>query len=74
MTGDLLLAGFDDALYRVVLNPAGTKSQSKSKLINNVGESPLDVVANGDGDPFPGTIWMVDNIENTIYVFEPADY
>ncbi len=74
MNGDLLLTGFDKALYRVVLNNSGTKAVSKSKLINNVGKSPLDVVAQGDGDIFPGTIWMVDNISNTVFVFEPADY
>lgn len=74
MNGDLLLTGFDNAIYRVTLNPAGNGVLSKPKLINGIGESPLDVVAQGDGDIFPGTIWMVDNIAENVYVFEPADY
>lgn len=74
MAGDLLLTGFDKAIYRVSLNAQGNGVASKPKLVNGIGSSPLDVVAQGDGDIFPGTIWMVDNITNNVYVFEPADY
>jgi len=74
MTGDLLLTGFDKAIHRVALNGAGNKVTSKSKLVDKIGQSPLDIVAQGDAGPFPGTIWMADNISNTIFVLEPADY
>ena len=74
MKGDLLMTGFDKAIHRVSLNNAGTKVTSQSKLINKIGQSPLDVTALGDNGPFPGTIWMADNISNTIFVLEPADY
>ena len=68
------MTGFDKAIHRVSLNNAGTKVTSQSKLINKIGQSPLDVTALGDNGPFPGTIWMADNISNTIFVLEPADY
>ena len=74
MTGDLLLTGFDKAIYRIVLNDQGNAVTSKSKLVNGIGSSPLDVWAQGDGQIFPGTFWMVDNITNNVYVYEPADY
>src|SRR5690606_26447612 len=34
----------------------------------------LDVTAQGDGDPFPGTIWVACYASNKIVVFEPTDY
>lgn len=74
MKGDLLMTGFDKAIHRVVLNGAGTKVTSKSKLVDNIGQAPLDVIAQGDNGPFPGTVWMADNVADTIYVLEPADY
>ena len=74
MQGDLLLTGFDNAIYRVELNGAGTAVTSQAKLVAGIGQSPLDIVAQPNGGQFPGTIWMVDNIEEKIYVLEPADY
>lgn len=74
MTGDLLLAGQDKAIYRVALTPNGTDSASKSKLVDGIGKSPLDVTAQGDGQIFPGTVWMVDNLDNSVFILEPADY
>ena len=32
---------------------------------------PLDVVARGDNDPYPGTIWVADWAANKILIFEP---
>ncbi len=74
MQGDLLLTGFDKALYRVVLNNAGNGVTSQSKLVSGLGQSPLDVVTRSSNQQFPGTIWVVDNIANDIFVFEPADF
>src|SRR5207244_8677518 len=35
---------------------------------------PLDLVAEGDAGPFPGTIWVADEAASTITVYEPNDY
>ena len=74
MKGDLLVATFQNAIVRVQLSADGTKVISNSKLIQGAGQVPLDVVAQGDDDVFPGTIWYVDNIKPDITVLEPADF
>ena len=74
MQGDLLAVAFDKSLYRVQLNGSGTAVTSKSELLTGNGQAPLDVTTQGDGDVFPGTIWIVDNIVKTITVLEPGDY
>jgi len=74
MQGDLLAVAFDKSLYRVQLNGNGTVVTSKSELLTDNGQAPLDVTTQGDGEVFPGTIWIVDNIVKTITVLEPADY
>ena len=43
-------------------------------LFSNVGALPVDVTAQGDGDAFPGTIWVADLADGSIDVFEPADF
>lgn len=74
MKGDLIAAAFTKSIYRVQLNGQGNKVTSKSVLKSGVGSVPLDVTTQGDGDIFPGTIWVVDNIAKNIYVLEPSDY
>ncbi|MBX2878590.1 MAG: choice-of-anchor D domain-containing protein [Granulosicoccus sp.] len=74
MKGDLLAVSFDKKLYRVQMNQSGTVVTSKSVLMNNVSQTPLDVTTQGDGGVFPGTIWIIDNIVKDITVLEPADY
>lgn len=74
MTGDLVTAGFDNIVYRVKLNAAGTAVTLKQALFATVGQIPLDVTAQPDAGPFPGTIWVVDNANGAVYVFEPNDF
>jgi hypothetical protein len=74
MQGDLLLAAWDNYVIRVVLNGTGTAVTSQNTLFGNVGVRPLDLVAEGDDDPFPGTIWVADEAASTITVYEPNDY
>ena len=74
MKGNLIAAAFGKKIFRVELNANGTQVTSKSILDNNVGTIPLDVTAQGDGDVFPGTIWVVDNNFKSITVLEPSDY
>lgn len=71
LKGDLLAAALDnDTLYRVELNAAGTKVTGVSALATNFANQPVDVVAQGDGDPFPGTVWVA-SLDGEINVFRP---
>ena len=74
MQGNLLAAAFNNKIYRVQLNNAGTQATSNTTLFSNVGNKPLDVTAVGDFGLFPGTIWVADFSDKDIYVFEPVDY
>ena len=71
LAGDLLAAGFDNRIYRLKLHPDGRLSR-KEILFEDVGQVPLDVTAQGDGDAFPGTIWVGNIGDGSITVFEPA--
>ena len=75
MEGDLIAAGLDlNNIYRIQLT---SNSQATSTtLVSNAGTGggPLDVIAQGDEDPFPGTIWFVDIYSSTIHVLEPTDF
>jgi N-acetylneuraminic acid mutarotase len=75
MDGDLIAADYVlNKVYRVELNAAGTAVTSNTALFSNVGSKPLDVTALGNSGPFPGTIWVADQGNGAIHVFEPADY
>ena len=74
MQGDLLAAAFNNKLYRVKLNEAGNSVEFSNALFSNVGGTPLDVIAQGDEDIFPGTIWVTDFSSQQIVVFEPQDF
>ena len=71
MAGDLLTASFDNRIYRLRLQPDGRLSR-KEILFEDVGQVPLDLTAQGDGDVFPGTIWVGDIADGSITVFEPT--
>jgi glucose/arabinose dehydrogenase len=74
MKGNLLAASFENRIYRVKLNGTGDDVVLKQALFSSVGTRPLDVVAQGDGARFPGTIWVADIGNGAIKVFEPNDY
>jgi N-acetylneuraminic acid mutarotase len=74
MTGDLLAAAFDNKIYRIELNATGDAAVSNQALFSTVGNTPLDVVAQANGAKFPGTVWVADHGNDTIYVFEPNDF
>ena len=71
LAGDLLAASFDNRIYRLQLRPDGRLAR-KEILFDDVGEVPLDVTAQGDGEAFPGTIWVGDVSNGSITVFEPV--
>ena len=76
MKGNLIAASFKGPLYRVVRNNSGgiDGNSSVTTLANNFGSLPLDVTAQGDNDPFPGTIWVANLGNDNISVFEPQDF
>jgi hypothetical protein len=74
MQGDLLAASFENSIYRIKLNRAGNRVVRNSTLFSNVSSGPLDVTAQGDAGPFPGTVWVVGIFDGTITAFEPTDY
>jgi N-acetylneuraminic acid mutarotase len=74
LKGDILSASFDNKIYRAHLDSAGTHLVEGGPLFQNVGASPLDLVAQDDDDVFPGTIWVADIGNGKIIVFEPGDY
>jgi N-acetylneuraminic acid mutarotase len=74
MTGSILAASFDNTIYRAQPDSSGTALEVDEPLFQNVGDSPLDVIAQGDDGPFPGTVWVADIGTGGIVVFEPGDY
>ena len=74
MKRDLLVGDYYGSVLRVKLNAGGNGVTLKQTLFSNVADHPIDVVARGDGDTFPGTIWMADITSGAIRVFEPNDY
>jgi Malectin domain/Abnormal spindle-like microcephaly-assoc'd, ASPM-SPD-2-Hydin len=73
LKGDLLAASFDRAIYALHLSPDGEQVTSRTILATPVGTVPLDVTAQGDNDPFPGTIWVADYLGNAVTVLEPQE-
>ena len=74
LKGDLLAAGWDNTITRIQLDDSGAAVTDHGNLFSNVGTRPLDVIAQGDDEIFPGTIWVADLADGHIAVFEPVDY
>ncbi len=75
LQGDLLLAMWNSGdVERVELNADGTESTGTETIFQNIGNNPLDVHAQDDAGPFPGTVWGATYGSNDITVFEPNDY
>ncbi|WP_317196481.1 PKD domain-containing protein [Robertkochia flava] len=77
MQGDLLTATFSSTgkINRYKLDASGTSVVFKNNsFLSGFGSQPLDVIAQGDNDPFPGTIWAVTYGANNITIFEPSDF
>ncbi|CAN5891966.1 hypothetical protein BH23ACT11_BH23ACT11_21420 [soil metagenome] len=77
MKGDLFAAAFNGTIYRMKLNGSGDAlAEDKIPEFSGFGSKPLDVTAQGDEDPFPGTVWAAVYGEQggTVQVFEPDDF
>lgn len=73
LKGNLLSASFSNDVVRFVLDPGGTTA-SVSALFSHIGNIPLDITAEDDDAPFPGTIWVSDYANGLISIYEPSDY
>ena len=73
MQGDLLAGKSGGTLHRVQLNPDGSLETLTQNFLSGLGGNPLGVTANGDSDPFPGTIWVA-TFNANIVVLEPQDF
>ena len=71
MVGDLLTASFDGNIYRIELNEDGTQVLNVESLAAGFGSTPLDVIAQGTGEIFEGTIWAATYGADNITIFEP---
>ncbi|QQS28119.1 MAG: T9SS type A sorting domain-containing protein [Sphingobacteriales bacterium] len=77
MKGDLLAVSWNNKVYRIKLNNDGTQviSGGVTELFSGLSSLPLDIIAQGDSGPFPGTIWTANVFGNApISIFEPNDY
>ena len=84
LRGNLLLAGYSSSgpIFRAILSDDGKTvtncpdlpANCNSTFASGFGSQPLDVVAQGDNDIFPGTVWAVTYGADKITVFEPRDY
>jgi hypothetical protein len=74
LQGAILSAGFGGEIFVAYLNAAGTQvTNGVETLFSNFGLTPLDVIAQGDDDPFPGTIWAATFGAQNVTVFEPVE-
>ncbi len=77
MQGDILTASYTSGgtINRYRRNTAGTGLIAKNNsFLTGFGSQSLDVIAQGDADPFPGTIWAATYGANNITIFEPTDF
>ncbi|OWY20548.1 choice-of-anchor D domain [Sphingobacteriales bacterium UPWRP_1] len=77
LKNNLLAVSWNNKVYRIQLNAAGTAvvPGGATELFSGLTSLPLDVVAQGDAGPFPGTVWTANVFGNDpIYIFEPNDY
>ncbi|MBT8441894.1 MAG: hypothetical protein KJO76_05860 [Gammaproteobacteria bacterium] len=73
MQGDLIAGKSGGSLHRVQVNADGSLDTLTENWVSGLGGNPLGVTANGDADPFPGTIWVA-TFNSNIVVLEPQDF
>ena len=71
MAGDILAADFSGIIWRMKMSEDGTQVVSKEVFASGFGEITLDVIAQGTGAIFEGTIWSCDYTANKVYIFTP---
>ena len=73
MTGNIIATSWNGNVLRVQLNSSGDAVVGQANLFTSL-SGPLGVTAQGDEDPFPGTVWVGQFFNGNITVFEPNDF
>ncbi len=73
MAGNIIVTAWDGKVLRLSLNSSGDQVTEKNDLFTSL-SGPLGITAQGDADPFPGTIWVGQFFNGNITVFEPDDF
>jgi len=73
MQGDLIAGKSGGSLHRVQVNADGSLNTLTENFVSGIGGNPLGIIANGDADPFPGTLWVA-TFNTNIVVLEPQDF
>ena len=68
LDGNLLAVSFDGKIYAVEIGPNGEVVSVESRALTS---SPLDVVAQGDSDPYPGVIFVAAYGADQIVILSP---
>jgi hypothetical protein len=71
LRGDLLVVELYGRINRVQLDGTGTVTEVSRPFDADSG---LGITAQGDADPFPGTVWTADFNPGSVTVFEPTDF
>ncbi|QNP51189.1 hypothetical protein H9L05_13935 [Hymenobacter qilianensis] len=84
LQGSLLACSFDGNIVKIALTADGTDVTNPRNTTNKLnedlpfasgfGSTPLDIVAQGDNDVFPGSVWAITYGSNSITIFEPQDF
>jgi hypothetical protein len=73
LTGNLLVTTWNGRIYKIELSQDGTQVVAVVELASGY-LNPLDVIAQGDNDIYPGSIWAAVYGSKSIAVFEPVDF
>ncbi|GAB4093029.1 malectin domain-containing carbohydrate-binding protein [Flaviaesturariibacter terrae] len=81
LKGCLLAAEYNGAIAVIKLTADGTgvtnardpvtKLNQEPDFASNFGATPIDLVAQGDNDIFPGTVWAITYGADAVVIFEP---
>ncbi|MBL7474052.1 PKD domain-containing protein [Robertkochia sp. 1368] len=75
LKGNIFAASFNGNINRYELDVNTNQLTAKNNTyLSGFGSIPLDVIAQGDDEVFPGTIWAATYGADNITVFEPADF
>jgi hypothetical protein len=68
----LLAAGAAREVYKVVVDKSSGRLVGKEVVMSRFGGLPLDIWAQDERSVFPGSIWIADFAENSVFILEPA--
>lgn len=70
LQGSLITVSFDGKIYAVKLGPDGEVASVESRALTS---SPLDVIAQGTADPYPGVIFVAAYGSDQIVILSPDE-